>query len=391
MKRLVSIVVTVVLTCMAVMVNTAYAEHDSLTGGTEQDNGTEFHVVDDLYVGGWTGTWQDPDAEIYGFSMFGSTTAYNNRWGDWASSLQGKMPTKSTGAVVILGDLVVGSTAYFHRSVEFNAISTFTAGAFFPQYSTVTFVAGSSVTFGSAGNIYINDGDTGQVLTKDSDGSLKWTNASSLGDNLGNHTATQNLNMNNYAIVQVSSMTFSNQSLAISSGSAYFGGANAGITISTNVEVAGQIKAAKFIGDGSGLTGTGDNLGNHIATKTLDMAGYDIIKIKELSLGSSGVVKISTATNQFGGAGNGVLISTHTEVSGQLYVGGAATMASTLNVTGDATMSANLTVNGNATIGDVPGDVHTINGAVTVHANPANKKLMQVDDGTNVVAYFKKK
>jgi len=393
MKRLVSIAVAVVLTCMAVMVNTAYAEHDSLTGGNEQDNGTEFHVVDDLYVGGWNGTWSDPDVEIYGFSMFGSTTAYNNRWGDWAN-LQGKMPTGSTGAVVILGDLVVGSTAYFHRSVEFNAISTFTAGAYFPSASKVNFVSGSSVTYGSAQNIYINDGDTDQVLAKDSDGSLKWTNVNSLvsGDSLGTHIATKTLNMSNFPIINVSSIGFSNSALYISSGSAYFGGANAGITISTNVEVVGQIKAAKFVGDGSGLTGTGDNLGNHIATKTLDMSGYDIVRIKEMSLGSSGNVKISTATNQFGGIGAGVLISTHTEVAGQLYVGNAATMASTLNVTGNATMSANLTVNGNATIGSSPGiNTHTINGAVTVHANPSSKRPMQIDDGTNVVAYFKKK
>jgi hypothetical protein len=318
MKRLASIAVAVVLTCMAVMVNTVYAEHDSLTGGSEQDNGTEFHVVDDLYVGGWNGTWNDPDVEIYGFSMFGSTTAYNNRWGDW-SSLQGKMPTTSTGAVVILGNLVVGSTAYFHRSVEFNAISTFTAGAYFPSASKVNFVNGSSVTFESVGNIYINGGQSGQALFYDpTTGSLKWDTPS-----------------------------------------AYV---------------------------------SGDHLGNHIATKTLDMAGYDIIRIKEMSLGSSGSVNISTATTQFGGEGAGVLISTHVEVTGQLYVGNAATMASTLNVTGNATMSANLTVNGNATIGDNGvSDSHTINGAVTVHANPASKKLMQIDDGTNVVAYFKKK
>lgn len=304
MKRLVSIAVAVMLTCMAIMVNTAYSEHDSLTGGNEQDNGTEFHVVDDLYVGGWNGTWNDPDVEIYGFSMFGSTTAYNNRWGDWAN-LQSKMPTTSTGAVVILGDLVVGSTAYFHRSVEFHAISTFTAGAYFPQYSTVTFVSGSSVTYGSAQNIYINDGSTDQVLAKDSDGSLKWADVGSLV--------------------------------------------------------------------------SGDNLGNHIATRTLDMAGYDIIRIKELSLGLSENVKISSATTQFGGEGAGVYISTNVQVNGQLYVG-------------TTTVNGQLNVTGNAIIGnDISNNSHTINGAVTVHANPESKKLMQIDDGTNVVAYFRKK
>jgi hypothetical protein len=311
MKRLASIAVAVVLTCMVVMVNTAYAEHDSLTGGNEQDNGTEFHVVDDLYVGGWNGTWDDADVEIYGFSMFGSTTAYNNRWGDWSSSLESKMPTTSTGAVVILGDLVVGSTVYFHRSVEFNAISTFTAGATFPT--------GSSVTYSSIGNIWVNDGTTGWAIRKASNGNLEWYNPAEYGDDLGDHTATTTLNMN----------------------------------------------------------------------------GYDIIKIKELSLGSSENVKISTATTQFGGPGAGVLISTHAEVAGQLYVGGAATMASALNVTGNATMSANLTVNGNSTLGNDPDtNTLTVNAHTTIaaEASPTSgEKFLQVGSGSNVVAYFKKK
>jgi hypothetical protein len=298
------------------MVNTAYAEHE--TG--ENDNGTEFHVVDDLYVGGWGGTWSDADVEIYGFSMFGSTTAYNNRWGDWAN-LEGKMPTTSTGAVVILGDLAVGSTAYFHRGVEFNAISTFTAGAYFPSASKVNFVSGSSVTFGDVGNIYIPGGADGQALFYDAnDGSLKWMNPSSVV--------------------------------------------------------------------------SGDNLGNHIATKTLDMAGYNIIHLNELQWGSGGV-KISSATTQFGGEGAGVLISTHAEVSGQLYVGNAATMASTLNVTGNATMSANLTVNGNSTLGDnADVDTLTVKAHTTIEAETSptsGEKFLQVGSGSNIVAYFKKK
>jgi hypothetical protein len=370
MKRLVAIAVAVVLTCMAVMVNTAYAEHDSLTGGSEQDNGTEFHVVDDLYVGGWNGTWDDADVEIYGFSIFGSSTvAGSTKWDKMKSVI-----SPSTGSVVILGNLAVASTAY----IEGITIATSAADTSKLRFET-------------------DATNNGKVLQLDSNGYVKFVSVSSLGDNLGDHTATQNLNMNDHAIIKVSSITFSNESLAISSGSAYFGGENAGITVSTNVEVVGQIKAAKFVGDGSGLTGTGDNLGTHIATKTLDMAGYDIIRIKELSLGSSENVKISTATNQFGGEGAGVLISTHAEVSGQLYVGDAATMASTLNVTGNATMSANLTVNGNATIkgnaqlGDGVTDTHTIYGSLQAGALDSGKFMQIKDNDGRVVAYFKKK
>jgi len=371
MKRLVSIAVGVVLTCMAVMVNTAYAEHDP----NEQDNETEFHVVDDLYVGGWNGTWNDPDVEIYGFSMFGSTTAYNNRWHDW-SSLQGKMPTTSTGAVVILGDLVVGSTAYFHRSVEFNAISTFTAGATFPTGSKVNFVNGSSVTFESVGNIYINGGQSGKALFYDpTTGSLKWDTPSAYvsGDNLGNHTATQNLNMNNYAIVNVSSMTFSNQSLAISSGSAYFGGENAGITVSTNVEVIGAIKANKFYGDASGLIG--------VATLN-NTTPWRLLRVDDnRNVVDAGIFQVGPDT----------FTASITVDASSFTVVNTALFKSSVTVEGDAN-GVGLMVNANATIGSNTADnSHTINGAVTVHANPASKKLMQIDDGTNVVAYFKKK
>jgi len=366
---------------MAALVNTAYAEHE--TG--ENDNGTEFHVVDDLYVGGWGGSINDPDAEIYGFTMFGSSGAYNTRYtGEWAA-FSAHVPSYSTGAVVILGNLAVGSTAYFHRGVEFNAISTFTAGAYFPNASKVNFVSGSSVTFENAGNIYINGGSSGKALFYDaSGGGLKWDTPNSYvsGDSLGSHIATQTLNMSNFPIINVSSIGFSNSALYISSGSAYFGGKDAGITVSTNVEVAGQIKAAKFIGDGSGLTGIsgGDNLGNHIATKTLDMAGYNIIHLNELQWGSGGV-KISSAAPQFGGEGAGVYISTNAQVNGQLYVG-------------TTTVNGQLNVTGNATIGDTPAsDVHTINGEVTVKAaaSSGNKFMLIKDENDIAVAYFKRK
>jgi hypothetical protein len=341
------------------MVNTAYAEHDSLTGGSEQDNGTEFHVVDDLYVGGWDGTWSDPDVEIYGFSMFGSTTAYDKRWTDW-SVLQGKMPTTSTGAVVILGDLVVGSTAYFHRGVEFNAISTFTAGATFPT--------GSSVTYSSIGNIWVNDGEAGWAIRKAANGNLEWYNPSQYGDNLGNHTATQNLNMNDHAIIKVSSITFSNESLAISSGSAYFGGANAGITVSTNVEVVGQIKAAKFIGNIDG-------------TVTLtNTTPWRLLRVND----SQQV--IDAGMYQEGSNGITVDASSFTVVNTALF-------KSSVTIEGDAS-GVGLVVNRNVTIGnDANNNAHTINGTVTVVGpSTSGSQLMKIQDSNNnVVAYFKKK
>jgi hypothetical protein len=387
MKRLVAIAVAVVLTCMAVMVNTAYAEHDSLTGGNEQDNGTEFHVVDDLYVGGWNGTWNDPDVEIYGFSMFGSTTAYNNRWGDWAN-LQGKMPTTSTGTVVILGDLVVGSTAYFHRGVEFNAISTFTAGATFPT--------GSSVTYSSIGNIWVNDGTAGWAIRKAANGNLEWYNPLQYGDNLGDHTATQDLDMAGHSIKNIKELQFGDANLYISTNASHFGGQGGGVNISTNAQVNGDlyvvgvVTATKFYGDASGLTGVA-TLTNTTPWRILRVNdSQQVIDAGIYQEGSNGITVDASSFTVV----NTALFKSSVTIEGDANgVGLVVNAGKTSTFGGDVTAQANLTVNGNATIGnDTVNNTHTIKGAVTIHADPAiSKKLMQIDDGTNVVAYFKKK
>jgi len=49
-----------------------------------------------------------------------------------------------------------------------------------------------------------------------------------------------------------------------------------GISVSSNVYIVGFSSAAKYYGDGSSLTGTGDNLGNHTATTDLNMNYHNI-------------------------------------------------------------------------------------------------------------------
>ncbi|MHB0997089.1 MAG: hypothetical protein ACYC2I_12035, partial [Elusimicrobiales bacterium] len=73
------------------------------------------------------------------------------------------------------------------------------------------------------------------------------------GDNLGNHTATANLNMAGRAVVNV-----------------------------------GTVSASAFVGDGSGLTGiSGDSLGSHTATQALDMAYYPINNVGTMTVNAS--------------------------------------------------------------------------------------------------------
>ncbi|MCK5358018.1 MAG: hypothetical protein KAJ48_06445, partial [Elusimicrobiales bacterium] len=54
--------VTLALFCACVFINSAYA-----------DNNTEFGIEDDLTVLGNTGDIADPDVEIAGFTVFGTT------------------------------------------------------------------------------------------------------------------------------------------------------------------------------------------------------------------------------------------------------------------------------------------------------------------------------
>lgn len=117
---------------------------------------TELGSEDDFTVLGTNGTAADPDAEIKGFTVFGSTqTAY-------------------TGAVAGPGNVVV------------NGVLAVSSGAYFVGNSTFT----------NAAKIFINDGAAGQLLRRNTAGSLEWVNSSALGDNLGNHIATTTLTAN---------------------------------------------------------------------------------------------------------------------------------------------------------------------------------------------------
>ncbi len=60
----------------------------------------------------------------------------------------------------------------------------------------------------------------------------------------------------------------------------------AGVRVSSNVYIVGFSSAAKYYGDGSALTGVSgsDNLGDHTATKDLDLAGHQIVNVSSLTV-----------------------------------------------------------------------------------------------------------
>jgi hypothetical protein len=152
------------------------------------DNGTEFGIEDDLSVFGSQGTALDPDAEIKGFTVFGSTqSAYTGA-------------VVGAGNVVVNGYLAVSSGAYLVSN------STFAAGSYFMGSSTFA----ATVNLPAPTSLYVSGGSNGQVMTKNSaTGTLQWADVSSMvsGDNLGNHIATMTLQMSNFGIVNVASIT----------------------------------------------------------------------------------------------------------------------------------------------------------------------------------------
>lgn len=140
------------------------------------DNGTEFGIEDDLTVLGNQGSALDPDAEIKGFTVFGATqSAY-------------------TGAVVGAGNVVV------------NGYLAVSSGVYSVQSSTFA----GTVNLPAPTSLYVSGGNNGQVMTKNTTtGTMQWADVSSMvsGDNLGTHIATTTLQMSNFGIVNVASIT----------------------------------------------------------------------------------------------------------------------------------------------------------------------------------------
>lgn len=169
------------------------------------DNGTEFGIEDDLTVLGTQGSAADPDAEVKGFTVFGSTqSAY-------------------TGAVVGAGNVVV------------NGYLAVSSGAYFVQSSTFA----GTVNLPAPTSLYVGGGSDGQVMTKNATtGTMQWANVSSMvsGDSLGTHIATMTLQMSNFGIVNVASVT-ANGYITTYSSMTIGGAAGVGGALSVNGDV----------------------------------------------------------------------------------------------------------------------------------------------------------
>jgi hypothetical protein len=266
---------------------------------------TEFGVADDLTVYGTDGTVPDPDAEIKGFTVFGSTNLLTH-------------VSTAPGNVLINGALQV-------NNLYAVGASTFSGSVYVIGYTSAT--------------KYYGDGSSLTGLT-------------GLADNLGNHIAVQDLNLAGFGIVGAGAVTASSYTatgvgfagaqyylapnVIISSESApSLGG---GVRVSTNMYVVGFASATKYYGDGSSLTGLGalaDNLGDHTATQDLKMGGYQITNAGPVTASSFtasgigiGAAQLNLAPNvglSSASAANygGVYVSSNLYVNGKLYGDGS--------------------------------------------------------------------
>ena len=96
----------------------------------------------------------------------------------------------------------------------------------------------------------------------------------------------------------------------LSSATAAEGG---GVSVSTNIFIAGYSTAAKYYGDGSALTGIGsgaaDNLGNHTAAANLKMGPYQITGSGAVTMSSFTALGAGLSAAQWRLAGGNMLLS----------------------------------------------------------------------------------
>ncbi len=170
--------------------------------------------------------------------------------------------------------------------------------------------------FKATGNITLSSlaGSSTKVLTIGTNGQLSSTEFSALGDNLGNHIATQNINLNGKKIVNGTSGTggiFVSTGGMVRIGTGTSAPTNAlevnGTIVSTNLKVSGLAATTpKVLTVGAGgqvssadYSALADNMGNHTATQNINLNGKKIVNgtsTNGLFVGTNGNVRIGAGT-----------------------------------------------------------------------------------------------
>jgi len=166
---------------------------------------------------------------------------------------------------------------------------------------------------------------------------------------------------------------------------------NSNGVIMSSMSATGVMKAAKFVGDGSGLTniaGSGDNLGNHTATTSLNMANFPINNVSTIS--ASGSI---TAARYYGDGSSlsgvaGDNLGNHTATTALNMAGNQIMQVSSITIVGNAFSIGGSTLvvkAGSIGIGmPAPAYILDVNGQARIGSGtmPSSRDLMVGGAGT---------
>lgn len=384
------------------------------------DNGTEFGIEDDLTVLGTEGTAPDPDAEVKGFTVFGATqAAYTGISAAAGNVVVNGHLSVSSGAYFVGGSTFAAGGAYFTGVSSFSDVSNIhiaggAAGQVLKKVAGGGMVWGNDVegageiagtprrlvmfqadgTGGSDSQFQQDADDAGITMISGSSltikGAFRADGAVSLGNTLG---VTGAATLNDALTVQGATLLNGNVGLGNAAGDlvtingqssfvagstfaagAYFQSVSS-FSNAANVHVAGGAEGqvlSKAAGGGMQWSSvsdmvSGDNLGNHTATTTLQMQNHEIM--------NAGHVTASSMT-----------------LTETLAAAGAVDFDTTLNVDGASTLR------GNNQLGDAITDGHAINQAPEANVALAVKGtatsgqyITKFYSDTSLAAWIKKK
>ncbi len=178
-----------------------------------------------------------------------------------------------------------------------DGVISFVTGSFLQDasFNGVTMLKNTS-SLKINGSLQFVDGNEndGYVLTSDADGNARWQVSASGADNMGDHLARNNIDMDSYSILDAQNVNgvtanFSNLNLM---GTALF-------NASSLLQINGSIKipssaALDYVltsdADGNAtwqdlqtLPSNGDNLGDHIARENLEMSNFNIVNAQNVN------------------------------------------------------------------------------------------------------------
>jgi hypothetical protein len=177
--------------------------------------------------------------------------------------------------------------------------------------------------FKATGNVTLSGlaGSSTKVLTVGTNGQLSSVEYSTFNDNLGNHTATQNINLNGKKIVSGTSGTggiFVSTGGKVRIGTGTTTPTNAlevnGTTVSSNLKISGLASSTQkvlTVGTGGQVSSTdvstfADNMGDHTATQNINLNGKKIVgssaSTNGLFVGTNGNVRIGAGSGNPGNA-----------------------------------------------------------------------------------------